>query len=59
MVGQPLNGQADETGERLYHWLDEALVFVVYPGAEEQGVVRLEGRWAGEEIGAQAERIRS
>jgi ABC-type polysaccharide/polyol phosphate transport system ATPase subunit len=50
-------GLTDESGERLYHWLDEALTFVVYPAGEERGVVRMEGRWTGEEIGAQAERI--
>jgi ABC-type polysaccharide/polyol phosphate transport system ATPase subunit len=50
-------GLTDDSGERLYHWLDDALVFVVYPAADERGVVRLEGRWAGEEIGAQAERV--
>jgi ABC-type polysaccharide/polyol phosphate transport system ATPase subunit len=50
-------GLTDETGERLYHWLDDALAFVVYPGGDERGVVRLEGRWAGEEIGAKAERV--
>jgi len=47
----------DETGERLYHWLDDALAFVVYPSGEERGVVRLEGRWTGEEIGAATERV--
>jgi ABC-type polysaccharide/polyol phosphate transport system ATPase subunit len=52
-------GLTDETAERLYHWLDDALTFVVYPAAEERGVVRLEGRWTGEEIGAQAERVRA
>jgi ABC-type polysaccharide/polyol phosphate transport system ATPase subunit len=50
-------GLTDETGERLYHWLDDALTFVVYPAGNERGVVRLDGRWAGEEIGVQAERI--
>jgi ABC-type polysaccharide/polyol phosphate transport system ATPase subunit len=50
-------GLTDETGERLYHWLDDARAFVVYPAAEERGVVRLEGRWTGEEIGAQTERV--
>ena len=50
-------GLTDESGERLYHWLDEALTFVVYPAGDERGVVRMEGRWSGEEIGAQAERI--
>jgi ABC-type polysaccharide/polyol phosphate transport system ATPase subunit len=47
----------DERGEKLYHRLDDALAFVVYPAGEERGVVRLEGRWAGEEIGAKAERV--
>jgi ABC-2 type transport system ATP-binding protein len=51
-------GLADATGERLYHWLDDAVSFVVYPAGEERGVVRLEGRWSGEEIGVPAERIR-
>jgi ABC-type polysaccharide/polyol phosphate transport system ATPase subunit len=52
-------GLTDETGDRLYHWLDDALSFVVYPAGEERGVVRLEGRWSREEIGAEAERIRT
>jgi ABC-type polysaccharide/polyol phosphate transport system ATPase subunit len=39
-------GLTDETGERLYHQLDDALVFVVYPGAGERGVVRFAGSWA-------------
>ena len=42
-------GLTDESGERLYHWLDDALVFVVYPGGGERGVVRFEGRWILEE----------
>ncbi len=42
-------GLTDEAGERLYHWLDEALVFVVYPGGDERGVVRFEGTWTLEE----------
>jgi ABC-type polysaccharide/polyol phosphate transport system ATPase subunit len=50
-------GLTDDEGGRLYHWLDDATVFVVYPSGEESGVVRLEGRWAGEEIPAQAERV--
>jgi ABC-type polysaccharide/polyol phosphate transport system ATPase subunit len=50
-------GLGDETGERLYHWLDDALEFVVYPSGEESGVVRLEGRWAGEETRAPAEKV--
>jgi ABC-type polysaccharide/polyol phosphate transport system ATPase subunit len=50
-------GLADATGERLYHWLDDALVFVVYPADDVRGTVRLDGRWSGEEIGAQAEKV--
>ncbi len=50
-------GLADESGERLYHWLDDAAVFVVVPAGDERGTVRLEGRWTKEEIEAQAERV--
>jgi ABC-type polysaccharide/polyol phosphate transport system ATPase subunit len=50
-------GLSDETGERLYHWLDDALTFVVYPPGDERGVVRLEGRWEKEEMGAPAETV--
>jgi ABC-type polysaccharide/polyol phosphate transport system ATPase subunit len=42
-------GLTDESGERLYHWLDDALVFLVYPGDDERGVVRFEGSWSIEE----------
>jgi ABC-type polysaccharide/polyol phosphate transport system ATPase subunit len=42
-------GLTDESGERLYHQLDDALVFVVYPGGEERGFVRFAGSWALEE----------
>jgi lipopolysaccharide transport system ATP-binding protein len=42
-------GLTDPAGERLYHWLDDALVFVVYPGGEERGVVRFAGTWKLEE----------
>jgi ABC-type polysaccharide/polyol phosphate transport system ATPase subunit len=45
-------GLTDESGEHLYHWLDDALVFVVYPGGDERGVVRFEGRWMLEEKSA-------
>jgi len=42
-------GLADGGGE-LLHWLDDALVFRVYPAGEERGgVVRLEGSWTAEE----------
>jgi homopolymeric O-antigen transport system ATP-binding protein len=50
-------GLTDETSERLFHWLDDALTFVVYPSGEERGVVRLEGRWAREESRVQAETV--
>jgi ABC-type polysaccharide/polyol phosphate transport system ATPase subunit len=50
-------GLTDESGERVYHWLDDALEFIVYPAGDERGVVRLDGEWSGEEIGAQAERV--
>jgi lipopolysaccharide transport system ATP-binding protein len=45
-------GLTDESGEHVYHWLDDALQFVVYPGGDERGVVRLEGRWMLEENSA-------
>ncbi len=48
-------GLADSTGEHLYHWLDDALQFVVYPGGAERGLVRIEGRWSAEENEAAAE----
>ena len=41
-------GLADASGERVLHWLDDALTFLVYPDGEERGVVRLEGSWAAE-----------
>jgi ABC-type polysaccharide/polyol phosphate transport system ATPase subunit len=42
-------GLTDESGEHVYHWLEDALAFVVYPGGDERGVVRLEGSWRLEE----------
>ena len=42
-------GLTDEAGEHVYHWLDDALVFVVYPGDDMRGVVRFEGTWMLEE----------
>ncbi len=42
-------GLADETGEHLYHQLDDALAFVVYPAGEGRGMVRLDGRWTQDE----------
>ena len=45
-------GLTDEAGEHVYHWLDDALVFVVYPGDDVQGVVRFEGTWVLEQNSA-------
>jgi ABC-type polysaccharide/polyol phosphate transport system ATPase subunit len=42
-------GLTDEAGEHVYHWLDDALVFVVYPGDDARGVMRFEGTWRLEE----------
>jgi ABC-type polysaccharide/polyol phosphate transport system ATPase subunit len=52
-------GLTDESGDRLFHWLDEAATFVVYPSGQERGVVRLDGRWVGEETHTRAERVRT
>ncbi|MGH3103216.1 MAG: ABC transporter ATP-binding protein [Gaiellaceae bacterium] len=48
-------GLSDPDDGRLLHQLDDALTFLVYPEGDERGVVRLEGRWTREEIGAAAE----
>jgi ABC-type polysaccharide/polyol phosphate transport system ATPase subunit len=46
-------GLTDAAGETLLHWLDDALVFVVYPDSEERGLVRLGGAWRpGSKTGA-------
>ena len=50
-------GLSDESGGELYHWLDDAVTFVVVPMGDERGAVRLEGRWAREEIEARAEKV--
>ena len=44
---------ADANGH-LYHWLDDALRFVVYPADGGRGLVRVEGHWSMEEIEAPA-----
>jgi ABC-type polysaccharide/polyol phosphate transport system ATPase subunit len=44
---------ADE--RHLYHRLDDAATFIVYPGAGANGAVLLEGRWSGGEVPAAAE----
>jgi len=43
-------GLSDPGGGRLYHQLDDAASFLVHPGAEEGGLVRLEGTWSREEV---------
>jgi ABC-type polysaccharide/polyol phosphate transport system ATPase subunit len=35
-------------GSRLYHWLDDAVRFVVYPADGAAGVVRLDGTWSAD-----------
>ncbi len=43
----------DATGRKLYHWLDDAIRFVVYPTEPVRGPVLLDGSWSLEErIGA-------
>ncbi|MDQ3671303.1 MAG: ABC transporter ATP-binding protein [Actinomycetota bacterium] len=42
-------GLTDASGEHLYHQLDDALAFVVYPRGDERGFVRFAGSWALEE----------
>ena len=42
-------GLSEAAGGRLLHWLDDALTFIVYPGGEERGVVRVRGSWSLEE----------
>jgi ABC-type polysaccharide/polyol phosphate transport system ATPase subunit len=48
-------GLSDSTGHHLYHWLDDACRFLVYPDGRERGLLRLEGSWRTEEIDAAAE----
>jgi ABC-type polysaccharide/polyol phosphate transport system ATPase subunit len=37
---------ADAAGAHLYHWLDDAVRFVVYPANGDTGLVRLDARWS-------------
>ena len=48
-------GLSDPDARTLYHQLDRALSFIVYPEGEERGLVRLEGRWSGGNVAAAAE----
>ncbi|HST26123.1 MAG TPA: ABC transporter ATP-binding protein [Gaiellaceae bacterium] len=45
---------SDSSGSHLYHWLDDAARFVVYPAEGELGLIRLDARWslAGEQAAA-------
>ena len=43
---------ADSDGRRLYHWLDDAVRFVVYPSDGGSGLVRLDGRWSADDHAA-------
>ena len=45
----------DQSGRRLYHWLDDGVRFVVYPGEGARGPVLLDGTWSLQEIGTAAE----
>jgi ABC-type polysaccharide/polyol phosphate transport system ATPase subunit len=47
----------DASGAQIYHWLEDALRFVVYSGEADRGILRLDGRWSREEIGAAAEKV--
>ena len=42
---------SDQTGRRLYHWLDDGVRFVVYPGEPVRGPVLLSGTWSLRETG--------
>jgi len=48
-------GLSDSTGRHLYHWLDDAYRFLVYPDGRERGLLRLEGSWRTEEFDSAAE----
>jgi ABC-type polysaccharide/polyol phosphate transport system ATPase subunit len=41
----------DRTGRHLYHWLDDGVRFVVYPGETVRGPVLLTGSWSLDETG--------
>jgi lipopolysaccharide transport system ATP-binding protein len=43
----------DRTGRHLYHWLDDGVRFVVYPGETARGPVLLTGSWSLERTGGQ------
>ena len=37
---------SDAEGHHLYHWLDDALRFIVYPADGAEGLVKIDGRWS-------------
>ena len=41
-------------GDHVYHWLDDAASFVVHPSGDGRGLLRIDGRWSQEEVGAAA-----
>jgi ABC-type polysaccharide/polyol phosphate transport system ATPase subunit len=43
-------GLAHASGGHLYHWLDDALTFVVYPTDGGRGMMRMDGRWSAEVV---------
>ena len=45
----------DAEGTQLYHLLDDALQFVVFPAGDEEGLIALDGRWSMQETAASSE----
>jgi ABC-type polysaccharide/polyol phosphate transport system ATPase subunit len=43
-------GVGDAEGAQIYHWLDDALSFVVYPAEGDRGLMRIDGRWSADII---------
>jgi ABC-type polysaccharide/polyol phosphate transport system ATPase subunit len=43
-----LNFGLSDGGDHVYHWIDDAAPFVVYPTSEGRGMMRVEGRWSAE-----------
>jgi ABC-type polysaccharide/polyol phosphate transport system ATPase subunit len=36
--------------DHIYHWLDDAAAFIVYPTGEERGMMRIDGNWSADII---------
>ena len=45
---------SDAEGRHLYHWLDDALRFIVYPSDGGTGLINIDGRWSIDETTAAA-----